>query len=232
MRKRASELQPVYAVLTGDLIGSTRLAFQELNATRTILESAVQRFQERDPAAVVGRPEFFRGDAWQLVLAKPGLALRVSLLLRASLRYALSIDTRISVGIGNVDHIDRKRISLSTGEAFTLSGHALDEMTIHFDLTGALPERAEAMAVWLPVIFHLCSGLVRPWTRRQAEIISLALILDEPKHEVIAKTLEHPVSKQTVTESLGGASWRPLLDAMKAFEGADWTRITRSSPTP
>lgn len=212
----------VFAVLTGDIIGSSRLSATQLDRTRSLVLKGAQQFQSKSRPLVFGVPEFFRGDAWQLVLREPRQALRVALYIRALLSAKAGVETRISIGIGPVDAINRSRTSLSTGEAFTLSGHALDEITGYFDLTGALPDRAAVLAWWFPAILHLCSGLIRDWTRRQAEIVSLALLADSQTHERIARSLHPPVSKQTVSESLAGANWRSLLEAIRVFEKTDW----------
>ena len=224
----------VVAVLTGDIIGSSRLSAERLSRARAVVLEGARQFHSRSRRSVVGKPEFFRGDAWQLLLKEPRRALRAALYIRALLSSETGVGTRISIGVGNVDVIDRSRISLSTGEAFTLSGHALDQMTGYFDLSGALPERAGPLVGWFPAILHLSSGLVRHWTRRQAEIVSLALLLDNPIHERIATTLSPPVSKQTVSESLAGAGWRTLLEALRAFEATDWAAVvgsTRNAPS-
>jgi hypothetical protein len=211
-----------FAVLTGDIIGSSRLSAAELDRTRSLVLKGAQQFHSKSRRMVLGAPEFFRGDAWQLLLREPGQALRVALYIRALLSASAGVETRISIGIGPVDAINRSRTSLSTGEAFTLSGHALDEITGYFDLTGALPDRAAVLAQWFPAMLHLCSGLIRDWTRRQAEIVSLALLSDSQTHERIARSLRPPVSKQTVSESLAGANWRSLLEAIRVFETTDW----------
>ena len=215
----------ILAVLTGDIIGSSKLSVERLNRARAVVLKGARQFHSKSRKSVVGTPEFFRGDAWQLLLKEPGRALRAALYIRALLSSEIDVETRISIGVGSVDAIDRSRTSLSTGEAFTLSGHALDQMTGYFDLSGALPERAGPLAGWFPAILHLSSGLVRHWTRRQAEIVSLALLLDNPTHEQIARTLSPPVSKQTVSESLAGAGWRTLLEALWAFEATDWPTV-------
>ena len=215
----------VAAVLTGDIIGSTELEPKRLLAARQSVLQVTARFEQAHPGIVPGKPDFFRGDAWQLLLADPRLALRVALLIRATLRGELDLDTRIAIGIGTVDLVNPTRLSLSTGEAFTLSGHALDHMTGYFDLTAALPARAGALAQWVQVAIHLSSGLVRSWTQRQAEIFASALTLDTPTHERIAAALSPPVTKQTVTDSLKGANWRTLLEPIRAFESMDWQGI-------
>jgi len=215
----------IFAVLTGDIVSSRRLSAERLERTRRLIAEGAARFRSWQPHAVSGAPEVFRGDAWQLLLREPRWALRVALLLRARLLAGNDVRTRVSIGIGGVDVIDRRRVSLSTGEAFTLSGHALDTLSGYFDITGALPERAAPLAGWFPAMLHLCSGLVRPWTRRQAEIVSLALLADNPTHESIAGTLRPRVSKQSVSESLAAARWRPLLEGIRVFEETDWDRL-------
>jgi hypothetical protein len=221
----SSSAAGVLAVLTGDIIKSTQLSAEQLDQTRAVILKGVLQLREKSRRTVSGAPEFFRGDAWQLLLKEPGSALRAALYIRARLSAETDVRTRISIGIGGVDVINRTRTSLSTGEAFTLSGHALDKITGYFDLTGALPDRVGPLALWFPAILHLCSGLVRPWTRRQAEIISLALLLDNPTHELIARSLNPAVAKQTVTESLAGSGWRPLLKAILAFEQTTWSAV-------
>jgi hypothetical protein len=221
----------VFAVLTGDIIASSRLSPERLARARAVILKGGQRFHPRLRPAIYGLPEFFRGDAWQLLM-EPNRSLRTALHIRALLSAEIGVETRISIGVGGVDVIDRAHVSLSTGEAFTLSGHALDEITGYFDLTGALPERAGPLAGWFPAVLHLCSGLMRHWTRRQAEIVSLALLSDKLTHERIARSLHPPVSKQTVSESLAGAGWRTLLEAIRAFERTDWLSVVpRRGPT-
>ncbi len=218
----------VVAVLTGDVIGSTKLPAERLSRARDLVVEAARRFRLRRPRTLYGTPEFFRGDAWQLLVQDPGEALRAALLIRAMLFAELEVTTRISIGVGGVDVINRTHISLSRGEAFTLSGRALDTMTGYFDLTGALPERAGLLLRWFPAALHLCSGLIRPWTRRQAEIVGLALLQERATHAEIAKALRPRVTKQTVTESLAGAGWRNVLEAIRACEATPWGSVLGS----
>jgi hypothetical protein len=226
MSSSAAPAGGVIAVLTGDIIASTQLSPQELSRTRSVVERGALALRPRPGArAVCGTPQFFRGDSWQLVVKEPRWALRAALMIRAQLIAQLEVGTRISLGVGTADHVDARRVSLSTGEAFTLSGRALDAMTGYFDLTGAVPARAGELARWLPALLHVCSTVVRTWTRRQAQIVSLALLPEEPTHEGIARSLQPPVAKQTVSESLSGAGWRALLEALRAFEDTDWAGL-------
>ncbi len=218
------------AVLTGDIIRSTALSSDRLQQARHIVLDSARVFDQQRPSGLGAGAEFFRGDAWQLVLSEPGGALRVALLIRAQLRAALGADSRVAIGIGGVEAIDPERTSLSLGEAFVLSGRALDKMTSYFEMTLALPEAAGVAAQWGPAMVHLCSGLVQSWTRRQAEIVACALLLDQPTHARIAETLRPPVQKQSVTSALRGAHWRTLLEPIRAFEATNWAAILNARP--
>jgi len=222
----------IHAVLTGDIIDSTRLSAQELRQAREVMAEAIGAFERDRPRSVRGDLDFFRGDAWQVLLERPGQALRLALLLRARLRAALGADTRVAIGIGGVDAVVEDRISMSGGEAFTLSGRALDRLSGYFDLTGALPDRAGPMADWLPAILHLVSGLGRSWTRRQAQLVGQGLLLETPTQERIAASLHPRVAKQTVQGALKSAGWRPLIDAVQTFERTDWTALLAKKDRP
>ncbi len=211
-----------HAVLTGDLINSSKLTSAELAKVREALSRAVDDFQFAWPDVVIGELDFFRGDSWQLLMGAPANALRLALLIRTSLRAQVEADTRISIGIGRVDNIEHGKISLSTGEAFTLSGRALDDMGNYFQLTAAVSDGAGPIVDWVPLTFQLCGAIMRTWTRRQSEIVGTALMMKNPEHEEIANALTPPVAKQTVTKSLLASNWRALVSALKAFERADW----------
>lgn len=47
-------------------------------------------------------------------------------------------------------------------------------------------------------------------------------MLDHPTHERIAKALVPEVAKQTVSDSVAGSGWRPLMEAVNALEKTDW----------
>ena len=70
-------------------------------------------------------PEIFRGDSWQLLVSPSRYALRLACFIRAGLRSRSLADTRIGIGLGDVEmHGDRP--GQSDGIAFRLSGRALD----------------------------------------------------------------------------------------------------------
>ncbi len=221
----ATTTDPFYAVLTGDLVKSTKLSAEELERVRDVAVGAARTVRAWKPGLIDHDLEFFRGDSWQLLLVAPALALRTAVFLRAVLRSAVNVDTRIAIGLGRVDAIDASRISLSTGEAFTLSGRALDQLPASRRMTISLPARVPVLGRWMPVVAELCDGLIADWQRRQAEIVSIALSPDGPSQAEIAQRLKHPLTQQAVAKSLHGAHLQHVLAAISVFETTEWSDV-------
>lgn len=218
----------LYAVLTGDIVKSSRLSPRQLESVRSSLTGAVSIVRHWQQGLVKDKPDFFRGDAWQLLLMDTARALRVGVYLRAAVLAKGLADTRVSIGLGGVDKVSPRRISLSMGQAFTLSGHGLDNMTQYSKMTIEIPEPADPLSGWLPVVAHLCDSLMGQWTQRQAEVVCVALDPGEPDQDKIAKTLKPPVSKQAVAKALNGANWYAIREAVRLFETTSWRSILRA----
>jgi hypothetical protein len=219
-----------YAVLTGDIIKSSRLSPSDLESVRSTLTGAINGVRRWKRGLVQGKPEFYRGDAWQLLLADPALALRVGIHLRASLRAAGLADTRVAIGLGQVEKISSERVSLSMGQAFVLSGKALDRMTRYSGMTIEVPNSAGPLSGWLQVVGHLCDALIGQWTMRQAELVRAAVNPEERGSDEIGQSLKPVVSKQAVAKGLSGANWYVLREAIRLFEGTAWGTVLRQAP--
>jgi hypothetical protein len=222
----------IYAVLTGDIVNSTKLEQAELEEVRNRLLDAVQDVKGWQSRLVKSKAEFFRGDSWQVLLEDPGQALRVAVFLRATLRAHGGADSRLSIGIGTVKKIVSNRVSLSTGEAFEVSGGALDKMTSLTGMTIAVPSPGGVLGRWLPVVGGLCDALIGQWTERQAETVRIAVLPERPSHEEIADRLNPSVSRQAVTKALNGANWHALREAIRAFENASWSGVAKMEEEP
>jgi hypothetical protein len=213
-----------YAVLTGDIIGSSRLRLHQLESVRSSLMRAVGAVRRWKRGLVKGRTEFFRGDGWQILLTDPAMAMRVAVFLRASLLAGGVADSRIAIGLGESE-TTHARIALSTGQAFVLSGRALDEMTHYSRMTIGIPSSSAPLSDWLPVVGHLCDSLIDQWTRRQAEIVCLAIDPKEPDYERVGQSMRPKVSKQAVAKGLRGANWYVVREAIHRFEDTSWEAI-------
>lgn len=213
------------AVLTGDIIRSSRLRRGQLESVRLSLTGAVDVVRGWKRGLVKGKLEFFRGDTWQLLLADPAMALRAGILLRAALLSGGLADSRIAIGLGKADKISARRVSLSTGQAFVVSGRALDRMTQYSHLTVEIPESSGPLSGWLPVVGHLCDSLIGQWTARQAEIVCVALDPEEPDYQMVARSLRPAISKQAVAKGLNGAGWHAMREAVRLFEKTPWKTV-------
>jgi hypothetical protein len=124
------ETGKIYAVLTGDLIGSSRFRIQQ---REEVLSNLKDSFQEISPDFIASPFVIFRGDSFQGVLARPGEALKAALIIRASLlsKYKgkrTRLDARIAIGIGTIDYLPPDQAGEGDGEAFRNSGPELDKM--------------------------------------------------------------------------------------------------------
>lgn len=216
----------MYAVLTGDLVRSSALDKEDMEKVRKRMDAATEALNQAPWAGrklVRGRAEFFRGDAWQTLLTEPRWAFRSAIYLRAVLLAQGLVDTRVAVGIGAVDSLSRTRVSLSRGQAFTLSGRGLDQMSARFRMALTVPEEFKTFAGWLSVIFGLCDCLIGRWHTGQAEIAGLMALYKSASHAEIGRLIEpSPISQQAVSKSLNAAGWPGLEQALDHFEVINW----------
>ena len=215
----------LHAVLTGDLIGSSKLAPDDIVRAGRILAESADALNELAGEPFLGPLDVFRGDSWQVVLELPGQSLRTALFFRARLKYQLDADTRIAIGIGESKAVLEASPSQATGEAFLLSGHALDRMRRYSNLAVALPDSASGLARWATGMAGLCDALAGDWTQRQSQIICHAVLNPAFTHEELGRTLPDPVAQQTVTRALNGGHWRHVEEAINVFAETDWNAI-------
>lgn len=127
-----------YAVLAGDIVKSGKLTYAELVQARSVIAASLDRFDKKFPAQLIGKAEFYRGDSWEALLARPQYAMRLSLDVMAALKAEMDVETRIAIGIGRLRHVDSSKVSYSLGEACDLSQSAIKNMRGAFNLSVAV----------------------------------------------------------------------------------------------
>ncbi len=209
----------IHAVLTGDLVGSAERTPASVDEAMRALRQAA-----RDLDAWTGADTHFsrfRGDGWQLYLASPAPSLAAVLLLVASLRTRRTgLETRIALGFGPIQKLGRRRKGLAdaAGQAFTLSGRALDAMPRHRRIALAGPG---VVLPWHRALFELAAWNAGRWTPEQAEAVALALDPRARRTQAeIAGVLG--VTRQAVQSRLSGAGWDALSGAVEAVRTHDW----------
>jgi len=217
------DIRPVYAVLTGDIIGSTRKGAASMPEIRETLAAACSAYRKAYPGHLHGDMDFFRGDSWQLLLDDPQAALEVSIYLRATLRTRKCIDSRIAIGIGPVDRIEEAKISQSTGDAFLTSGRALDDAQKSGSalVIGSSPWTQRQLDE-LTTVLHLCDGLVTSWTERQCDVVSKrfahpGLTLKEIGELFALSGKRKTISQQGISNHLRALRWDAVQAALAWF---------------
>ena len=182
------ETGKIYAVLTGDLIGSSRFRIQQ---REEVLSNLKDSFKKISPDIIASQFVVFRGDSFQGVLSRPDEALNAALIIRASLLSKFKgkrtrLDARIAIGIGTIDYLPPDQAGEGDGEAFRNSGLELDKMKkseqnliIRTPWTEINEELRTECA--------LLDALIQRLTKEQAEAIAYQL----PKKEFLGTKPPH-----------------------------------------
>jgi len=203
-----AENSKIHAVLTGDIVNSSRLLPRE---QKLFLERLNQAFGNYPH-------EYYRGDSFQVYIDDPCQALKVGLQCRATAisftkgYEASPYDVRISIGVGAVDR-PMKTLLVATGEAFLLSGRSLDEISstnIHLIIvTGN-----ELANAGLAVLTDYINSIFKRMTPKQAQIISG--LLAGNTQQGIAQQLDK--SKSTVHQLTVSGRWQEIENLLQHFE--------------
>ncbi|MEM9971772.1 MAG: MarR family transcriptional regulator [Pseudomonadota bacterium] len=185
------------AVLTGDIIGSTSLARDDLRRVTNVLQNTAD-----NPVT------WSRGDTWQIALRHPAQALRTALVITAALT-AEKFATRISIATGSAPAFLPEDLNRATGDVFTRSGRALDDMPTDRRLVHADGGALDAVA-------RLADAIAQGWTPTQAIAAQRLLHTEQPTRTAVAKGLG--ISRQAVDKSAHGADVPALLYALGAIE--------------
>lgn len=181
-----------YAVLTGDFVKSRSIAGEQYDTVLYQLEQLLVSQAEASGCSY----NFYRGDAFQILLPQPQQAVKLTLYIRLTL-LSLARDCKISIGLGEVTNL-RQDVKSASGPAFTLSGNGLDQLAggqrlaIHCQQ----PLLQDVLAVPLQMADNMLSKL----TARQAEALLLYFLTPGSSHENIAVKLG--TSRANVTKLL------------------------------
>ncbi len=198
----------ICAILTGDLVQSTRLAASALDSAMATIQAALHKHLKQD-----ARFTRFRGDGWQALLHDPLDALETTILLLAVLRMQ-AVSSRIAIGIGALEQPGSADLSDARGPALVASGHALDAMgrghrlTIAGDVVGGKDK----------AIIALLDDRTSRWTREQAEAVALMMASKPPTAREAAKAIG--VTPQAMSDRLSGAGFPAIRTALALWREA------------
>ena len=216
--KKTEQLQ--CAVITGDFIDSSKLAPIDWDRLHTVMKDSSRLLHESFTAIVPLEVDIFRGDSWQLLVLDPAKALRLSLFYRATIRAKMespNLDTRMAIAVGNIDSIPKTRVSEGHGEAYLLSGEALDSLNRSKAANMCFAHRNDETAGTFDIIVRLIDAIATRWTDKQALAVSGAL-RGLKQEEIAEKLWEKRITQQAVAQHLSRAGWDALEKGIDFFE--------------
>lgn len=211
-----------YAVLTGDVVNSSKLTPKELKQAMDQLRKGAERFEEKYPESILGSLDVYSGDSWQMLMPDWNRSIRAALYLRAIVKSIekLKIDTRIALAWGDIDEntLNPERISETTGAAFKASGHALAEMPKGSRMAFVTDQKQIGDAnQLLSLIMILVDEIASKWKRSQARAMYLSLL--EMNQMEIAEELQ--VKQPTVHEAIQSGGWQSLRQLIETLENRE-----------
>jgi len=209
----------LYAVLTGDIVGSKKISGNQRDNLLDALKLSFSAVEDIFPKVIHAPFEIHRGDSFQGTLSRPELALRVAVVIRAGLRIHFKsktgphgIDARIAMGIGTIDFLPAGRVSEGDGDAFRRSGPLLDMMKKNRRLLVQTPWRD--IDEELSVECALLDTLVTRWSAEQAVAVLTRMkgLTQEEAANMIG------ISQPAVRQRLKAAGWWALEHLLDRYE--------------
>lgn len=210
----------VIAVITGDIVDSSGSEWIEKRPVSVVIARAGRDVKDHFQSAIHAQIDVFRGDSWQMVVREPAIAVRVGLYFRALLRANYSIDSRVSIGFGEVEFLPLDDISTGTGPAFTLSGKGLEECRKPARMNISFPFQTETFdGQAVKIITRLIDLQAGRWTPGQSRAVAGAL-LGLTQVEIAASWQPEPISQQGISQHLENAGWTQINAALRYLEEA------------
>jgi len=205
------------AVITGDLIDSTKYSPQELD---TIL-NAINREFEHFRSVYDTDFKIFRGDSFQGIVMDATIALDLVITLKTTInrihiqnkKISGLSDFRIAIGIGTIN-LKRESILESNGEAFQFSGKALDSMK--GDSRLLLKTVNDNLNDEFNVHFSLLDSITSKWSLSSAEVVYY--LHKGYKEREIAETLG--INQSAVNHRKKAANWDSIALLLKRYKTA------------
>jgi len=200
----------IRAVLTGDIVNSTKLS-----ATKS---AALSRQLEALFANEGATFEFYRGDSFQAYVKNPAHALRLALMSRtAAIKLSkdnkrVMSDVRISIGIGTITGLVRS-LKTAKGEAFVLSGRRFDELIKVGDRL-AIHSAHQLANEALQIMANYLNAIFKDMTGKQAEVI-FELLKGELQKEVANKIKK---TKSTIHQRITAGRWPEIEILLLQYE--------------
>lgn len=197
------------AVITGDLVGSSKLSSDVFGPVMSDLARLLKKFRARYGIEF----DIYRGDSFQLV-TPPSMAATLATMIDLALRSGdFAVEVRQCIGIGTGE-TGKQGVKTATGEAYILSGQGLDTMKGRGLCIATANQTFQLHSELLTRFFD--SHLNR-LTSTQAEVVLTYLMADNKSHEHLAIVLDK--KRSNVTRILNTSQYHLITDYLDYFAG-------------
>jgi hypothetical protein len=199
---------PLVAVITADIVNSTRLKKAEEKILINELSAILKSYKF----------EFYRGDSFQAYIPDPKEALKVVLQARAAAKRLSSgfsspfADIRASIGIGDIT-APLRDLKTAKGEAFLLSGRTFDEMSKSGKRL-KIQSANDTINLGLKIIANYADSLFSQLTSKQAAVV-FELLTDHNQVET-ARRLKK--SQPTINKHAQSARWMEINNLIEDYQ--------------
>jgi len=217
-------------VLSGDLVKSSHRNTKRatiMNGLSLAVESSRSYLKERQCQLYFSN--FYRGGAFQCAVTDPAYLLWTAVFIRTELirmrADEIMADARLGLGLGSVSAWDPRNITSSDGEAFRLSGKALDSLESGKEKY----RRLRILTPWsdesscFSVLVSLLDALMQRWTPEQA--VAMSLFLKGIRQKETSKIIK--VKQPAVQGRLQTAGHFAVNEALELFLRTVKSRIIR-----
>lgn len=201
------------AVLTGDLVNSRNYSAAEIDKAMDAIRATAKVIADLQSPPTDPRFTRYRGDGWQIYLAKPRFSLRAAAVIQAGL-VALGMESRISIGIGPADSVGTADLADAAGKAFEDSGRGLDSMGQIWRLSISGDEVQDRDHI----ITALLGERMQKWTAAQATAAAMQLASPVKIRTLFDIGRELNISPQAVNDRVTGAGCAQIAYALRVWE--------------
>jgi len=203
-------------VITGDIINSREAGDQE--EWLVPIKQIFKRFGKSPKTW-----EIFRGDSFQLEIAKPEDSFWAALLLKSSIRSVRNLDVRMAIGIGEKSH-DAARISESNGEAFINSGEKFENLKKQKQNL-AIKTPWEELDEQLNLMISLASIAMDKWSQSSAQLIALSLQNKELSQKELGEKID--IGQSSVSERQKRAHFEEIMELENFYRRQITLKLTQ-----
>ena len=167
------------SIITGDIIQSQKVSpslwLDILKAQLNMVGKTPEKW------------EIFRGDSFQVEIENPSDALKVAIMIKASIKCIKQIDVRMAIGIGDKTH-NSPKITESNGSAFVNSGEQFEKMKKE-KLNLAVSSSSEKFNRDINLFLRLASIVMDNWSVNSAQTVKAALENPEKSQKALGELL-------------------------------------------